>query len=259
MDITEIQHESITAENRPAFATHMEKFDSMEAAAVDGMALKQLTGKPFKFPDSMDKLPDDAARNEFISGAHKLLGITHAKDIAELADVDLKQGMADGAAFDDNLANAFKQFAIDEKINIATLPKLAGFLNTQTGLAVKAMAEKKEADSLAKATAVNEALIADPEFGSKEKVAEKSELLRRAIKSHIGLSDKESEEFADLMADTLLTKSAPVAKAMLKILAPLAAESSTDGGSGTAAVKTEMSEQDKQVAIDCGWIEPDKK
>ncbi len=45
MDITTIDHPSITAENRESFSTHMEKFESMEDAALDGMALKKLIEK----------------------------------------------------------------------------------------------------------------------------------------------------------------------------------------------------------------------
>ena len=59
MEITELEHPSVTAENREEFSTHMAKFATMEDAALDGMALKKLTGKPFKMPESLDKLPDD--------------------------------------------------------------------------------------------------------------------------------------------------------------------------------------------------------
>ena len=117
MDISTIEHGSITTENRESFSKHMEKFETMEDAALDGMALKKLTGKPFKMPESLDKLPDDTSRADFASQAHRLLGITHAQNIEDLADLDLKRGSTADAAMDDKLAAAFKQFVVDEKLS----------------------------------------------------------------------------------------------------------------------------------------------
>ncbi len=228
----EFEHTSVTPENREAFNTHMAKFPTVEDAVADGYGLAKQKGNPFKFPESMDKLPDDESRSDFTSQAHKLLGITHAKSIEDLADMDFKAGSADGVETETNLASAFKQYVVDNDISKGDAQKMIGFYNDAMGKAVIANTTQVEADKLAKAKSVNEALIADPDFGSEEKVKEQSELLRRAVKEKLGLTADEYEEFGQAMADGILTENPVMAKAMLKLLAPLAAEGSTDGGGG---------------------------
>lgn len=266
MDITAIEHASITAENRVALATHMEKFDSFEAAAVDGMALKGLMGKPFKFPESMDKLPDDASRTDFTAQAHKLLGITPGvTDLDGLKDIDLKAGIAAGIEPDENLANLLKSYAVEKKLTVSSVQDLIGFFNgpiTEYAARVAAAnAEagklKAEAEKLDAATKTQEALISHKDFGSEAVVKEKSELLRRAIKNNVGLSAEEYEKYGEEIADSMLTKSAVGARVMLNLLAPLAAESDLESGKGTPAAKTQKSaaEQDKDTRVkkDLKW------
>lgn len=267
MDITAIEHASITDENRGAFTTHMEKFATMEDAALDGMALKGLMGKPFKFPESMDKLPDDASRTDFTAQAHKLLGITPGvTDLDGLKDIDLKAGIAEGVEPDENLANLLKSYAVEKKLTASSVQDLVGFFNgpiTEYAARVAAAnAEagklKAEAEKLDAATKTQEALIAHPDFGTEAEVNKQSELLRKAIKNNVGLSAAEHEEFGKVMADTLLTKNAVMARVMLKQLAPLAAESDLESGKGAPlAGKPQKSageqEKDARVKKDLKW------
>jgi len=223
----------VVPEDRIAFNTAMKDYKTEHDAIIGGYHAKKLTGKPFKLPESLDKMKDETVKSEFTSQVHKLFGIEHAKSIEDLADLDVRMGAAENLPTNDDLTNAFKQFVVDNKISKANAQKSIGFLNEQIAKAVVAKAAKDEADKLAKAKTCNEALIAHPDFGSEEKVNEHSELLRRAIQNNVGLTAEEYEQFGSEMADTILTKNPVMARVMLKVLAPLAAEGNTDVGTGS--------------------------
>ena len=238
----EFEHESITDENRESFKTAMGKYATQSDATVGGFNAQKEVGKPFRIPETLDKL-DDAGKAEFTSQAHKALGITHAKSVEDLADIDMRAGMAEGSEVkvDENIATMLKTLAVEKKWPKSVVQDIVGLYNGKlTEYATEALAKQTEDKKLADAKACNEALIADPDFGSEEKVKEESQLAMRAVRNNLGLTEDEAEEFGQLMADTLLTKKKPVAKAMLKLLAPLAREGSTDGGiggGGSAAAK----------------------
>ncbi len=253
MDISTIEHDSITSENRDAFTTHMEKFDSMEAAALDGMALKKLTGKPFKMPQSLDNLPDDASRTDFSSQAHKLLGIEHAADVAGLADVNLKKGLPDGSAFDEGFANTFKQFAIVNKIPKSAIEPLAEFFNLASIKATGDHTAKTAADFAVAKKATDDTLIAHEDFGTKEKLDEQTVLMHRTLVNNLGLTTEEANGISEFLRDREGATNPVLRRILLKQLAPLAASSSNDGGDGVVKGQPVQSEQDKQVAKDLNW------
>ena len=248
------EHASITDENREAFNTHMAKFPTQEDAVADGFGLAKLKGKPFKMPESLAKLPDDASRGDFTAQAHKLLGIEHAKDIEGLADLNMKAGQVDGAPFDENLANAFKTFVVEKRINKTSAQDIVEFHNQTMGKANQALVAKTEADKLAAAKSTNEALIAHPDFGSEEEVVKQSELLKRAIQNHVGLTPEEVEEFADTLADSMLTRNPVMARVMLKVLAPLAATADIEGGGkGKPPEPTKDPDEGSKTYKALGW------
>lgn len=226
----EFEHESITADNKEAFNTAMSKYDSEEAAVVGGFNAMKEIGKPYKLPESLDKLPDDKVKGEFTSQVRKLFGIELADSVESLADLDLKTGLAEGVEPDETLANTFKQFVVENKINKTSAQKMVGFYNQMMTKARQDYATAAEAQKTEAANKTNEALIAH--FGSKEKVVEQSELLRRAVQNHAGLTAEEYEQVGEELADSMLTKNPVMAKAMLTLLSPLAAEGLTDNGVG---------------------------
>lgn len=228
----EFNHESITPENRESFNTFASKYDSPEAAIVGGFNAQKAIGAPFKFPESMDNLPDDASRADFTSRSNQLLGREFASDVKDLDSLDLKMGASEGTQTDDALANAFKQFIVEKKIAKADAQDMLSFHNDFMGKARVALAEKKEADFEATAKQVEADLAAHPDFGSMEEVSKQSELFKRAIRNHVGLTNDEAEEFADAIIEAGMTRNAVVARVMLNQFAPLAAEGSTDGGGG---------------------------
>ncbi len=232
MEITGLEHPSITADNREAFTTHMSKFETMEDAALDGMALKKLTGKPFKMPESMDKLPDDTSRADFTSQAHKLLGIEFGTDLTSLDSVNLKKGLAEGSPYDENFANAFKQFAVDNKIPKSALEPIAEFFNLASTKARGDATAQMAADFAASKKSVDDLLIAHEDFGTKEKLEEQSVLMHRALVSNLGLSTEEANGMAEFLRDREGATNPVLRRILLKQLAPLAAESNNEGGGG---------------------------
>ena len=225
------EHEAVTPETREAFVSANRKYATLEDSVVGGYNAQKMAGKPFKVPEDMSKLPDDAARDDFTAQARKALGINIPKNVEELKDFNFKEGLAEGVEADENLANLIKGWAVENGIDTTTLGKLTSFFNGPLGkFGAEAMAAKTESDKLASAKECNEALIADPDFGSEQVVNEQSELLRRHIASK--LSAEDYEKVGDELADSILTKNPVMAKYLLKTIAPLATEGTTNSGGG---------------------------
>lgn len=249
MDIEGLDLEAITEEDREAFATHMEKFDSLEAAAVDGMDLKRQAGKAYRIPDTLDGL-DDGGKADFTTKARRALNLESAADLDGLKDVNLKKGLPEGSPYDEDFAASFKQFAIDNKIPKSALEPLAEFFNLASAKAAGDMQAKRAADFAAAKQASDDALIAHKDFGSKEKLAEQNVLLHRALTNNVGFDVEEANEVAEFLRDREGATNPTIRRLLLNQLAPLAAESSNDGGKGTAPGERVESEQDKQVKKD---------
>jgi hypothetical protein len=250
MDITEVEHPSITAENRDAFATHMEKFDSFEAAAVDGMALKAITGKPYKLPESIEKLPDDTTRSEFADRVNELFGRHVAKDVEGLADLDLKAGSATpDEPFDESFATKFKTWMVEKQIPKSVGQAAIEFFNKTVGEAqaeymVKADAEAKQAaaDRLKEVAACNQALIA--KFGTKEKLDEETARMHRALLNHTGCTAEEAENVSKFLADREGATNPTIRRLLISNLAPLAKESAAPDGGGGPGGRAPAQQQD---------------
>lgn len=243
------ESDGVTAENRDAFVAANSKYLDKDAAIVGGYNAQKAMGKPFKVPEDMSTLPDDDARADFTSQARKALGITIPKDIEELKDFNFKEGLAEGQEADENLANLVKGWAVEKGIDTATLGKLTSFFNGPLGkFAVQAAGVKAESDKLDAAKTCNEALIADPDLGGEQGVKEKTELLRRHIASK--LTAEEYEAVGDALADSIMTKNPVMAKYLLKTIAPLAAEGSTEtgGGSGGSGEVKQASPREAAIA-----------
>lgn len=227
------EHESVTAENREAFVAANSKYETGNDAIVGGYNAAKITGKPYKLPESMDNLPDDASRSDFAAQARGLLGFEHASDLEGLADVNLKAGMAEGANFDEGFATAFKQFAVDNKIPKAMLAPIAEFFNKASGGATAAMAAKQTAEKEAAIKATNETLAAHADFGNLDKLKESEILTHRALINNLGLSEEEAGEVAEFLKDREGATNPTIRRVMLKAISPLAKEGSTESGTGT--------------------------
>ncbi len=249
------EHASITADNREAFNTVASKFATQGDMCVGYHELQKTTGKPFKMPESLDKLPDDAARADFTSQAHKVLGIRKVKSIDDLKDVNLKDGLPDGSPYDEGFAAAYKQFVVDEDMNSSDMPKNAKFFNTIMAKIKADNATKLENDNLAAATKCDEALIAHPDIGSKEELLKQTELFKRAITSKVGLTADEVDELGEGLTLSTITKNPVLQRVMLKHFAPLAATATNEGGTGGAGAdgKPVNSDSGSPTYVALGW------
>lgn len=227
----EFEHPSITDENREAFGTSMAKFPTKDDVVVNHIELSKLTGAPFKLPKDLDGMGEEA-KADFTSQVNKMFGIIKTKDIKTLADVNLKDGMAEGATYDEDFANSFKQFVVDNSLNVSDMPKYAKFFNEAMAKVAVANATKRENEAIGAATSCEEALIAHPDIGSKENLVKQTELFVRAMKNHVGLTPDEVKELADGLALSKLTTNPVLARVLLKQFAPLATTADIEGGGG---------------------------
>ncbi len=230
--INEFTHASVTDENKEAFGKSMEKYASKDDAIMGGFNAQKIAGAAFKFPESMDKLSDDAMRSDFTNKALKLLDREPVKNMEDFKDFNFTDGMADGATADETMKAAFAQHVIDSGMSKGMAAKDAKFFNTMMGKTIEANKVAADKQAIATAKAVDAELIADPDIGSQEKLTELSELFKRAITNHVGLKGDDIDEVVDAMIKGGLTQNAKLAKIMLKQFAPLAAEGNTDGGGG---------------------------
>jgi len=92
----------------------------------------------------------------------------------------------------------------------------------------------------------NQALI--KHFGSEEKVAEQTELLKRAFKDHAGLTAEEYEQVGTELDASGMVRSALLARALMTMLAPLAKEGTQPGGEGGNKPAPKLSEYETRKA-----------
>ena len=157
---------------RESLTKAMGKYETPEAAVLGNYELQKVAGKPFKLPESIDKIPE-AQREEFTASARKVLGMEGVKSVEDLADLNFKDGLADNIPIEAELSESFKEFVVENKVSKAGAQKLVGFYNKLVTKAVDGM--KNQMTEAAANT--NEALV--KHFGSEEAVTEKSELVKR--------------------------------------------------------------------------------
>ncbi len=223
--------DGVNTDTREAFVSAMSKYPTEQAGMVGGFNAMKLSGKPFKCPESMDKLPDDTSRADFTSQARGLVGINIPKDVEAMKDVDFKTGLADGAPVNEGFVSMVKEWAVEKGIPMSHIQEMAAFYNGPlTKAGQEAFAAKQEADKLASAETCNTALL--EHFKTEEKVKELTALLHRTIVNSMGLTADESAEFVDAMADNMLTKNPVMAKGMLNLLSNVSTEGKTETGEG---------------------------
>ncbi len=238
--------DGVNADNREAFVSANSKYTTMEAAVVGGFNAQKIAGKPFKCPESMDKLPDDASRADFTTQARGLLGISTPKDVESLKDFNFKDGLADGAVVNEDFVAMVRKWAVEKGIPEAHLKEMAAFYNgPMTKFGEDQFAAKQEKEKLANAETCNAALL--EHFKTEEKVKDLTALLHRTIINDMGLSAEESGEFVDAMADSMLTENPVMAKGMLTLLSSVSTEGTTHTGDGIGGRGTPKSASPYEV------------
>lgn len=234
---TEFKHESLaTPEAQTEFQSAMSKYPDQNAALLGGFNAMKMTGKPFKLPESLDKL-DEKTRQEFSTSARKVLGLVGISDVKELDDIDFKTGLPEGANIDEAFLGSFKEFAKANGITKDGAKKLTEFYNKAQASAM----QKMQAQMADAAKTTNEALV--KHFGSEDKVKERSELVKRFYKNHAGLTSEEYEKVGNEIA-AVIAHNPILARVHLDKIAALAGEGSTEHGSGGGqAPKASQEEQ----------------
>ncbi|MDD5381854.1 MAG: hypothetical protein PHG53_09510 [Phycisphaerae bacterium] len=251
----EFNHEKLaTPEAKEAFTKAMHDYATPEEAIIGGYEAKKIVGR--KMPESLDEVEkwEQKDRDNFKSWLQKVNGAVG--DIKDLEDLNIKDGLPENLQTSDEMITEFKKFVVDEKIPKAKAQKLVTFYNNAMSKAAQQIetmiATQKKADEdafHAKQIATNDALIAVE--GTKEKVAEKSELVRRmfanVITKTLKLTDKEIEQSSSELVSSGITTN-PVLCRVLFHLAEITEGQGTHEGGGGVENKPVLSqyEQNKQ-------------
>ncbi|MCJ7728433.1 MAG: hypothetical protein MUO27_00900 [Sedimentisphaerales bacterium] len=235
------------------FKKSMGDFKSIEDAVYGGYNARKMTGKPFKLPESVDKL-DEKTRNEFTAQARKTLGIESLTEDG-LKEINWGKGLAAGSEKNQAMIDEFGKFAVSKGLPKNVTQDLAEFLN---GVQTKAMADfnKKTADAVRANTERSRALL-ESFFGT-EGVKNHAELLRRAAKNQGGLSDAELEQIADELKDDVILGKGVFTKMLMNFAAKLEKEGTTEkpGGNppiGNSQYGQDVIEDNPKTAAAVGW------
>lgn len=216
--------------------TALSKYDSMESAVVGGLEAQKMVGKPFRLPESLDKLPDDTVRGDFVSQVSKLTGvdITAAKakmgDILkgddDFKDIDFSEGLEEGDSPMSEAGQAsLKKFLVESGATKTTAKKVVGFVN---GLMKQARADQQQQiKQMAEDT--HKALV--DHFGGEDKVTEMSEAVKRAFMSKAA-NKEEFEKTGLALIQSALTRHPQIAIPLMEMIAPYGKEGSTKTGDG---------------------------
>lgn len=237
----ETDAELITPEAKQALS----KYETKEAAIVGGLKAQRMVGRPFKMPEKLedvDKWPDQKDRDGFRNGLNKLLGAVEKPE--DLKDFNFAEGMAEGGKANEEIAGEFSKFIVESKMPKALAQKAVKFYNE---MGVKFM-QRQEAIFLENAKKADNALIADPNIGSAEKLAETDELVRRMFQNNLGLNADEYEQAAVELVSANFTQNIVLRKALHAAARQLAKEGTTEVGAGGGKSKVTVSKYEENKA-----------
>ena len=252
LDQTENENLS-TPEGQEDFRRVMGDFKSIEDGVYGGYNAKKMTGKPYKLPESIDKL-DEATRAEFTTQARKVLGVESLTEDG-LKEINWSKGLAAGSETNQAMIDEFGKFAVSKGLPKSVTQDMAEFLN---GVQTKAMADfnQKTADAVRANTDRSKAML-ESYFGT-EGIKTHTELLRRAVKNQGGLSDAEAEQIADDLKDDVMMGKGVIAKVFMNFAAKLEKEGTTEqpGGNPPAQASQyglDVIEDNPKTAAAVGW------
>ena len=232
--------ELVTQEAKQTYS----KYNSQEDALVGGLNAMRQVGKPYKLPDSLDKLPDDATRAEFTGRIGKLMGVNEES----MADVNFAAGLPDAKMVNENLKAAFIKRAVEKGYPKAMAEDVILFSNE---FSVKQNQANQQANIDA-ATKVNAELL--PMFGGEEGIKKHNENVKRMFQNHGGLTDEEFQAVVPGLVDSGITRSTPLSKAMYNIAKQFGEGSTeTPGGSGGKVGEPGVKEELPVTAKILGW------
>lgn len=216
----EVNHQELQTPEAKAI---LSKFNTADDAHVGYIQLQKAQGRPFKLPDSLDKLPDDT-RADFTGKIGKLMGAVETDE--SMADVDFAEGLPDANMVNADLVTSFKAFAIQNKLPKSVVKAFVLF-NNQYAVKSRQATEQGLVDAAAK---VNGELL--PMFGGEDGIKKHNENVKRMFQNHGGLTDEEFQAVIPGLVDSGITKSTPLSKALYNIAAKFG-EGKTEGSEDT--------------------------
>jgi len=207
------------------------KFNSADDAHVGYIQLQKAAGKPYKLPDSMDKLPDDATRADLTGRMGKLMGAVENEEA--MADVNFADGLPDANMVNVDLVTAFKAFAIENKLPKSTVAAMVKFSNQFSLKARQTQTEGLTANT----TKVNGEL--GPLFGGAEGLKTNNEKVRQMFSAHAGLTAEEFKVLEPDFKDDGMRTSTPLWKGLYN-LADKFGEGTTEPALGAGGNKDEI-------------------
>jgi hypothetical protein len=224
----------------------LSKFNTADDAHVGYIQLQKAAGKPFKLPDSLDKLPDDTTRADFSSKVGKLMGAVETEEA--MSDINFAEGLPDANMVNKDLVTAFKQFAIANKLPKSVVAAVVKF-NTQQSVLMRNASHQAAIDT---ATKVNGELL--PMFGGEEGIKKHNEDVKRMFQNHGGLTDDEFQAVIPGLVDSGITKSTPLSKALYNIAAKFGeGKTDTPGGPGPKPGEQTIKDELPVTAGILGW------
>lgn len=233
--------------------TVIKEYETQEAFNVAGLHAKKMVGAPYRFPKSVESLPDDAVRADFASQVAKFHG-ERAYDESQLDTVNYADGLADARTVNDKLKGVLTEFAKTTK-----MPKeqVQGLVSAYNAFSTEFLNEHNAAQAKTKtetATKVNEEL--KTLYGGDEGVKVNTDNVRRMLKDHAGLTAEEYEQSAVGLIESGITGSAVLSKALFNLAKPFA-ESTTEtietGGVKKEEGESNLNEQMPATAEALGW------
>lgn len=234
--------EGITGDE--SMVTIAKEYDSKDAALIGGLNAKKAVGKPFKLPESLEKLPDDKVRADFTAKVGKLLGkdISGVKDAEELGDVNFADGLSDARMLNEDLVKEVKEWAVKTNAPKSQVKEVAqminkfimGFVNTEA----KTKAEKS--------TEVTNAL--NGLYGGDDGVKIQQENVHRMFLNHAGLTVEEYDDVAKTIVNSGMSQNVAISKALFNLSKPFVEAKTEKGQQATQEKTTSLKErQDKEL------------
>ena len=214
----ELTHEQLAT---PEAKSWLSKYSSKDEALAGGYNAAKQVGKPFKLPESMDKVeswPDENDRKAFHEHLGKLTGAISSE--ADLEDIDFAEGLADARHVNEDLVKGFKEFAVQEKIPKSVLKKLVAW-NNQFATQYNLDRQQKQKEAAEKADQTLK-----PLFGNDLNVHD--ERVKRLFMNHCGLSAKEYEESIVGLLNSGIASNAILRKALYNLSKDIVPEDSTE-------------------------------
>ncbi len=237
----DVKHQDLQT---PEAKTYLGKYNSRDDALVAGFEANIKIGRPFKLPDSLDKLPDDATRADFTGRIGKLMGAVENDE--SMTDVNFADGLPDAKMLNADLVTAFKAFAIENKLPKSVVAAVAKF-NNEYAVKSRQATQQTAVDT---ATKVNGELL--PMFGGEDGIKKHNEDVKRMFQNHGGLTDEEFQAVIPGLVDSGITKSTPLSKAIYNIAAKFG-EGKTEGP-GDTGVKTGETGIKEELPVTAGIL-----